>query len=115
MAALTMILAASFAQAQSSAVGKWELTTTSPEGTFVTQMEIRQEGDALVAVGKSSQGERPYDSVAVSGDRITLTITINYNGSGMVITYRGTVSGKEMSGDADFGGLASGAWSAVRQ
>lgn len=101
--------------AQHPAVGAWDFTTNSPEGTFTTQLEIRQEAGALVAVGKSPQGERAYDSIAVDGTRIKLVVTINYNGTGLTITYTGTIDGKEMSGDADFGGMASGSWSASRK
>ena len=113
--ALSLVLAAAAVRAQSAAVGSWELTTSSPEGTFVSQLEIRDEGGKLVAVGKSPRGERPYDSIAVDGSRIVLVITISYNGTPMTITYRGEIKGKEMSGDADYGGMATGSWSATRQ
>jgi hypothetical protein len=113
--ALALVLTAAAVRAQSAAVGNWELTTSSPEGTFVSQVEIREEGGKLVAVGKSPRGERPYDSIAVDGSRIVLVITISYNGTPMTITYRGEIKGKEMSGDADYGGLATGSWSAARK
>ena len=113
--ALALVLTAAAVRAQSAAVGNWELTTSSPEGTFVSQVEIREEGGKLVAVGNSPRGERPYDSIAVDGSRIVLVITISYNGTPMTITYRGEVKGKEMSGDADYGGMATGSWSATKQ
>ena len=102
-------------RAQNAAIGAWELTTTSPEGTFVSRLEIREDGGKLVAVGKSKRGERPYDSISVEGSQIVLVITINYNGTPLTITYRGQIDGKDMSGDADFGGMATGIWSASRQ
>ncbi len=105
--------ASTVAHAQNAGIGAWDLTTISPEGTTTSQVEIRQDGDKLVAVGKSPRGERPYDSVEIKGDRITLVVTISYNGSPMVITYSGQVTRDAMSGDADFGGLATGSWSAV--
>jgi hypothetical protein len=113
LSALTSTTA--MAAIQNPAVGAWDFTTNSPEGTFTTQLEIRQEAGALVAVGKSPQGERAYDSIAVDGNRIKLVVTINYNGTGLTITYTGSLDGKEMSGDADFGGMASGSWSASRK
>ncbi len=51
----------------------------------------------------------------MSGKDITLVLTIQYEGSPMMITYTGTIDGKQMSGGADFGGLAQGSWSAVRK
>ena len=116
LSALTSTAAtAATAAIQHPAVGAWDFTTNSPEGTFTTQLEIRQDAGALVAVGKSPQGERAYDRIAVDGNRITLVVTITYNGTGLTITYTGTIDGEEMSGDADFGGMASGSWSASRK
>jgi len=115
MVVLTVLLLARPAYAQNGAIGSWEMTTVSPEGTFVSQMEIRQTGEKLVAVARGERGEREYDSVAVDGSRITLVLTISYNGSPMTITYRGEINGTAMTGDADFGGMASGGWSAERK
>ena len=111
--AVALVAAVVVAHAQNAAVGEWDLTTVSPEGTSTSQVVIRQEGETLVAVGKSPRGERPYDRIEVKGDRITLVVTISYNGSPMVITYSGQVGKDGMGGDADFGGLATGSWSAV--
>ena len=115
IAALAVIVSASSAFAQKAPVGSWDLTTISPEGEFKSTLVVREEDGKLVAVGKSAQGERPYDSVAVDGNKITLVITISYNGSPMVITYNGKVDKDKMEGEADYGGLATGTWSATAQ
>lgn len=115
VAAVVLLLSASAAHAQNAALGTWDLTTISPEGEFKSVMEVRQEGDKLVAVGKSPQGERAYDSVAVEGSKITLVITISYNGSPMTITYSGTIDGAKIEGEADYGGLATGTFSAAKK
>jgi hypothetical protein len=115
VATVALVLSASTAFAQNAAIGTWDLTTLSPEGEFKSVMEVRQEGDKLVAVGKSPQGERPYDSVAVEGNKITLVITISYNGSPMTITYTGKIDGAKIEGDADYGGLATGTFTAAKK
>lgn len=115
VASVTLLLIASAAHAQNAAVGAWDITTVSPEGEFKSVLEVREEAGKLVAVGKSPQGERPYDSVAVEGSKITLVITISYNGSPMVITYMGTIDKTQMEGEADYGGLATGTWSAAKK
>ena len=115
LATLALFVFASSAFAQKAAVGTWDLTTISPEGEFKSTLVVREEGGKLVAVGKSAQGERPYDSVAVEGNKITLVITISYNGSPMTITYNGKVDKEKMEGEADYGGLATGTWSATAQ
>jgi hypothetical protein len=115
LAALTLVALTSPALAQTAGIGTWAVTTISQEGEFKSTLVIREEGGKLAAVGKSAQGERPYDSVAVEGEKITLVITIDYNGSPMVITYMGKLGKEKMEGEADFGGLATGTWSAVAQ
>ena len=115
VATFALVVFASSAFAQKPAIGTWELTTVSPEGEFKSTLVVREEGGKLVAVGKSAQGERPYDSIAVDGGKITMVVTISYNGSPMVITYTGKVEKEKMDGEADYGGLATGTWSATAQ
>ena len=115
LATFAFLLFASAVHAQNPAVGSWDLTTISPEGEFKSILVVRVEEGKLKAFGKSPQGERPYDSVAIDGNKITLVITISYNGSPMVITYNGKVDKTLMEGEADYGGLATGTWSAAAQ
>ena len=115
LATFALVLFASVAQAQNPAIGSWDLTTISPEGEFKSTLVIRDDAGKLKAFGKSPQGERPYDSVAVEGSKITMVVTISYNGSPMVITYSGTIDKTKMEGEADYGGLATGTWSAIAQ
>jgi hypothetical protein len=108
-----MLVICSTATAQSSAVGSWDMTTVSPQGERKSMLVIREEGGKLVAVAKAQAGERKYDSVMVKGDDITMVLTIQFQGQDMKITYTGKISKDGMKGEADFGGLASGDWSAV--
>jgi hypothetical protein len=100
-------------QAQNDAVGTWDMTVTSPISETKSTLVIRDDGGALKAFAKGEQGERPYDKIEVAGAKITMVLTISYEGSPMVITYTGTIEKGKMGGDADFGGLATGTWSAV--
>jgi len=100
------------AQAQ-SAVGNWDITIESPQGSRTSQLIIKQDGDKLTGVMKSPRGERPLDSVTVKGSDITMMMKVNAQGQDLVITYKGKIEKDKMSGEADFGGFASGAWSAV--
>ena len=113
--AAALVLTASAAHAQTAALGTWDFTTVSPEGEFKSVMEVREDAGKLVAVGKNPQGERKYDSVAVEGSNITLVITIDYNGSPMTITYVGKIDGAKIEGSADYGGLATGTFSAAKK
>jgi hypothetical protein len=115
VATAALVLTASAAHAQKAALGTWDLTTISPEGEFKSIMELREDAGKLIAVGKSPQGERQYDSVAVEGSNITMVITIDYNGSPMVITYVGKIDGATIAGETDYGGLATGTFAATKK
>jgi hypothetical protein len=109
---VTAASAMTFAQ-NASAVGNWDLTIESPQGKRTVQLVIKQEGDKLTGLLRSPRGDRPLDSVTVKGNEITLVMTAQAQGQDLVITYKGTIEKDSMKGDADFGGFAQGAWSAV--
>jgi hypothetical protein len=96
-------------------LGDWSVTTISPQGETTNLMVVSKEGEALKAVAKSDLGELPYDSFAITGNSVKFVLTIDFQGSPMIITYTGNSDGKKMDGSCDFGGLAEGTWSAVRK
>ena len=114
LATFAFVAFSSAIHAQNAAVGSWDFVTISPEGEFKSVLVIREEDGKLKAFAKGEQGERPYDSIAVDGAKVTMVLTVAYNGSPMVITYNGKLDKTKMEGEADFGGLATGTWSANR-
>ncbi len=112
---IALIATAAFARPLQNAkvAGDWDITVESPQGKRTSQLVIKDEGGKLSGVMKSPRGERPLDSVSVKGNEITFTMMVNAQGQDIVITYKGKVEKDAMSGEADFGGFASGAWSAV--
>lgn len=94
-------------------VGSWDITVESPQGKSTSLLTIKKDGDKLGGMIKGARGERALESVALNGSDITFVMKINFQGQDMVITYKGKVEKDSMKGDADFGGLATGPWSAV--
>ena len=115
VATFALVVSASALHAQSTAIGSWDMTVVSPISETKSILIVKEEAGKLMAIAKSEQGERPLDKIAVDGAKITMVITISYEGSPMVITYTGTVEKDKMGGEADFGGLATGTWSATAQ
>lgn len=93
--------------------GSWDITIESPQGKNTSLLVIKKDGEKLAAMMKSPRGERPLDSISLKGDEITFTMTRPVQGQDMLFTYKGKVAKDSMSGDVDFGGLATGTWSAV--
>jgi hypothetical protein len=96
-----------------SAVGSWDLTTDTPQGPRTSVLVIKKDGDKLSGVVKGQRGELPLNSASVTGNDITFVYTVQFNGQDLVITYKGKIEKDSMKGEADFGGFASGTWSAV--
>jgi hypothetical protein len=116
LAVVSLLVARPIAQTPTpDIVGDWEITTSSPVGESTNTMGISKTADGYAAAAKSERGQVPYDSIKVAGKDITLVLTIDYEGSPMIITYTGTIEDKRMSGGADFGGLAQGSWSATKK
>ena len=98
---------------QSGVVGTWDITIDSPQGQNKALLVIKKEGDKLTGTMKSARGERPLTSVTLNANDITFVMNANVQGQDMVFTYKGKVDKDSMKGDADFGGFATGTWSAV--
>lgn len=112
---IALIATAAFARTLQNAkvAGDWDITIESPQGKRTSQLVIKDEGGKLSGAMKSPRGERPLESISVKGNEINFSMTVNAQGQDIVITYKGKVEKDAMSGEADFGGFASGAWSAV--
>ncbi|MGC4082356.1 MAG: hypothetical protein QM736_09685 [Vicinamibacterales bacterium] len=53
--------------------------------------------------------------MSVDGNKVTLVLTIDFQGQPMTITYMGTLADGQINGSADFGGLAQGSFSAKKK
>ncbi len=107
LAALLTLSLSALAQ-NSAAVGTWDMALETPQGTRNFPFSLKDEGGKLVP-------STPFKSAEVKGDSITMKMTVKFQENDMEITYTGKIKGNEMSGDADFGGLASGTWTAKRK
>ena len=112
-----LVLSAAQARAgappQTGVAGTWDITVDSPNGQNKALLVLKKEGDKITGSMKGARGERPLTSVTLNANEITFVMNANIQGQDMVFTYKGKVEKDSMKGDADFGGLATGTWSAV--
>lgn len=106
-------LSAALGGQSANVAGSWDITIESPQGKRTVLLVIKKDGDKLSGSMKSPQGETALDSVALASDEITFVMTRQIQGQDMKFTYKGKVAKDSMKGDADFGGFATGTWSAV--
>ena len=73
-------------------------------------MVLEQKGDML----KGTVGEAPVEG-AITGNDIEMTFEFDEPQVGpLTLSFTGTVDGSGMKGTVDFGGFASGSWTAVK-
>ncbi len=96
--------------ASSSAGAKWNLVYTSPVGEIPVDITVTQDGENLSGMAKMG-GPTPQEvpvKGTLKGDAIELKIVIKYEGNDLPITSKGKVSGSEVKGSVDYGGMAEG-------
>ena len=93
--------------------GTWDLTLTSPQGTFNVQVNVKQDGEKLSGVVKGQRGELPLEGT-IKGKDVTLKWTTKFQENDLPITLSGALDGSTMKGTADYGGFAQGEFSAKK-
>jgi hypothetical protein len=94
--------------------GKWKMTTKSPRGERTSEVTLEQTGEKLVVSSKDREGNDVKSEGTVKGAEITWTTKRTTPMGEMVITYKGKVDGKTMSGTTDYGQMGTGEFTATR-
>ena len=105
---LFVLTSANFVSAQTVS-GDWDVTVVSPQGERTMKVTFTQEGETL----KGSMGPLPV-SGSVKGSDVMIKYTVKFQDNDLPITMTGKLAGDAMKGEADFGGLAQGEWSAKK-
>ncbi len=103
------------AVAQTDVAGSWTLTIDAGQGgANDTPMMIEQDGDMLKGTYGAADAASPIEGT-ITGSDITFTSEIEAPQVGpMTLTFTGMVDGADMKGTVDFGGFASGTWTAAK-
>ncbi|HUL77522.1 MAG TPA: hypothetical protein VL691_09690 [Vicinamibacteria bacterium] len=94
--------------------GKWKMTSKSPRGERVSEITLDQKGEKLVVTSKDREGNDVKSDGTVKGADIAWTTKRTGPMGEMVISYKGKVDGKAMSGTVEFGQMGSGEWKAEK-
>jgi len=100
--------------AQVNVAGDWEITLKTPQGDSTATATLKQDGEKVSGVLKNQMGELPFEGGTLTGDELKFVFTVNFQGTPIPITLTGKVKGAAIDGQADFGGMAQGDWSAKR-
>jgi hypothetical protein len=115
LAAAAALLAGRLAaQGAADIAGEWDVTVNSPQGTNQGLLTLKREGDAWAGTWKSPRGERALQNITLKGNDVRFEMKVSLQGNDAVFVYTGALDKGAMKGTADFGGFATGDWSAVR-
>lgn len=112
IALLAVWCSAGLAIAQADVSGSWSFTTDNPQGINERSMALEQDGSTLTGTTTSDNGATASVSGNVSGSEVELRFDVP---AGLTVIMTGTVDGSTMSGTIDFGGQASGSFTASKE
>ncbi|HEY6400504.1 MAG TPA: hypothetical protein VI479_03795 [Blastocatellia bacterium] len=77
--------------------GKWTAQVPGRGGQTREQtFTFKAEGDKLTGTVSGMQGDNPISDGKISGDEISFTVKISFNGNDVTLLYKGKVSGDEI-------------------
>jgi len=100
--------------AQLDVSGSWMLTLESPEGVNAVPVTFSQEGAEVTATFGAAPGGPELFAGTASESGVRLVWFLEWNGMPLEITMMGELRDGELSGLADFSGMAQGSWTARR-
>ena len=88
-----------------AAVGVWNMTIDTPQGTQTPTVTITGMAGDLSGNFGGPTGDLPFDSITADGNTVEFQVTIDIGGSDLVMTFTGTIDGDSLSGSfaTDFG------------
>jgi hypothetical protein len=86
--------------------GKWAGSISTPMGDLPVQYEFKAEGATLTGTTIGFDGTSvPIKDGKVDGNNISFTVTLDFGGMSLDLTYKGVVSPSEIKITGDFMGM----------
>lgn len=106
MKCLTILFALfAFTTAAADLTGKWKATAEGPNGSMERTFDFKVEGAKLTGETVSSMmGKSTLANGKVEGDNFSFTITVKFQDNEMQVSYKGKVTGNEITMTASFAG-----------
>jgi hypothetical protein len=102
------------AQAKIDVTGKWAFNVETPAGAGAPTFTFKQEGEKLTGHYTGTFGESDVTGT-VKGADITITFTVDAQGTAIKETYTGTVDKDTMKGKIVIEGIGEGTFTGKRQ
>jgi hypothetical protein len=109
--ALMALVAAPLAAQDSTRVptanvaGNWDFSFTSPQGAATWRVKFDQAGDTLRGSAATDFGQLDVVDGWISGNDLSFTLNLNFNGQAIQVNFAGTVKGDTAQGNVDVPGV----------
>lgn len=87
--------------------GEWDLTVNSPQGEIKIRLSLRREAGSLSGTIAGPTGTETLQTVALTGNQLKCTASINFGGQAVELVLNGTIQGNSMRGTITVSGLGS--------
>lgn len=105
---IAMMVCAAAASAADIA-GTWKGTAEGPQGAIERTFVFKVDGNKLTGETSSEMmGKSVINEGKIDGDNISFSITANFGGNDVKLTYKGKVTGAEMKLTSEFQGGGGG-------
>lgn len=102
---LTLMALFAFAASAADISGNWKGTAEGPNGAIERTFTFKQDGAKLTGETNSQfTGKSTINDGKVEGDAISFSITANFQGNEMKLSYKGKIAGDTIKLTSDFGG-----------
>jgi hypothetical protein len=106
----TLALLCASALSAADLTGNWKGVAEGPQGTIERSFTFKQDGTKLTGETNSEfTGKSTINDGKVEGDAVTFSITADFQGKEVKLSYRGKVSGDEIKLDVEFPGAPADA------
>lgn len=86
--------------------GSWDVSFTSPQGAATWRVKLDQAGDTLRgSVATGDFGTLDLTDGWITGNDLSFTVNLNFNGTPIQVNFAGTVKGDTVQGNVDVPGV----------
>jgi hypothetical protein len=104
--AVVMLFVITFAAYAADIDGKWTGSFSGPQGDIPVAFTLKADGDKLTGTTMGLDGtDVAIKDGKIDGNNITFTVTYDFAGMPLVLSYKGVVAADQIKMTADFAGM----------
>ena len=94
--------------------GTYNIELNTPHGKQVSVLTLKTDGNSLSGSYSGGMGEQSFDGGTVNGDEVAWSVHVTGPMGDVRLSFKGTASGDEISGQVQLGSFGSSDFRATR-